>query len=450
MEPVTTTSARSRVPTIPAVELIVGFGMVLAVIASRTRTAGPDVFLRIADNVATGIVPYRDFMLEYPPLALFPVALPRLIAGPSDSAYNRIFIAIAVIVTIATAAVIAWLAERRWSALSRNGSLLAFGAMVLAALPQVIWRFDILAAFFSAVALAAVASRKPGWAGFALAAGAAVKLYPAFLLPVLIAYYLFGRRWRSAAALIFGFVALLAAIGALIFVVAGSDGFTFLRYQEDRGFEVESVIAGLVFAANNLLGTPIDVFHGYGAFQIRSPLIATLTGPYAVAMLVLGALYAVSLFLSFQRDVRRFGNVQPRTLVAFLLATLLLMMLANKVLSPQYVAWLLPFGALLPWRKTALLVVICALTTLEFPIAFGALLDAWPSAVAILNLRNLLLLVLFLWLIYPRSTAGSVREWRYSTGRPPTRRRLRTSADPSPGAAVLERSESSATPQRRP
>ena len=53
--------------------------------------------------------------------------------------------------------------------------------MVLAALPQVIWRFDILPAFFSALALAAVASRKPGWAGFALAAGAAVKLYPAFL-----------------------------------------------------------------------------------------------------------------------------------------------------------------------------------------------------------------------------------------------------------------------------
>ena len=82
MQPVTSTSARSRVPSIPAVELIVGFGMVLAVIASRTRTAGPDVFIRIADNVATGIVPYRDFMLEYPPLALFPVALPRLIAGP--------------------------------------------------------------------------------------------------------------------------------------------------------------------------------------------------------------------------------------------------------------------------------------------------------------------------------------------------------------------------------
>ena len=44
-------------------------------------------------------------------------------------------------------------------------------------------------------------------------------------------------------------------------------------------------MAGLVFAANNLFGTPIDIFHAYGAFQIRSPLIATLTAPNAVAML---------------------------------------------------------------------------------------------------------------------------------------------------------------------
>ncbi len=449
MQPVTRVGTRQQVPAIPAIELIVGLGMVLAVIASRTTTAGPNVFLGIADKVASGLVPYRDFVLEYPPLALFPVALPRLIGGPSDAAYDRLFIVMAVAATIATAAAVAWLAERGWSSLSRNGSLLAFGAMVLAAVPQVIWRFDIFPALFSALALVAVASRRPGWAGLSLALGAAVKLYPAFLLPVLLAYYLFGRRWRSAAMLVFGFGALLAALGALLYAVAGPDGFTFLTYQKDRGVEVESVMAGLVLAGNNLFGTPFNVVHDFGAFQVESPLIATLAPANVIAMLFLGALLAVSLFLSFQRDARRHGNVQPRTLVAFLLATLLLMMLANKVLSPQYVAWLLPFGALLPWRKSALLVVICALTTLEFPIAFDALLDAWPSAVLILNLRNLLLLVLFLWLLVPRREAApNVRALRYSTGRQADRQRLRTSEGPWPGAAAVERSEPSATQRR--
>jgi hypothetical protein len=89
------------------------------------------------------------------------------------------------------------------------------------------------------------------------------------------------------------------------------------------------------------------------------------------------------------------------TLVNFLLATLLLVMLANKVLSPQYIAWLLPFGALLPWRKTVLLLAICLLTTLVYPLLFDDLRRMQPLAVALLNVRNLLLLGMFIWLVIP-------------------------------------------------
>jgi hypothetical protein len=105
--------------------------------------------------------------------------------------------------------------------------------------------------------------------------------------------------------------------------------------------------------------------------------------------------------------------VQPQTLIAFLTASVLLLMLANKVLSPQYVAWLLPPGALLPWRKSLLLVVIFALTTIEFPIAFRQLMDLWPGLVFVLNLRNLLLLVLFLWIVLDR---GDVRDTAQQSG----------------------------------
>ncbi len=118
-------------------------------------------------------------------------------------------------------------------------------------------------------------------------------------------------------------------------------------------------------------------------------------------MLGLGTLLAVCLAFSFDRDWRRYGTVLPMTLINFLLATLLLVMLANKVLSPQYVAWLLPFGALLPWRKTALLLAICLLTTTVYPLLFDDLRRIQPLAVDILNVRNLLLLGMFIWLVIP-------------------------------------------------
>ena len=416
MQPVPRLLARQRtsaIPTIPALELVVGAAMVLAVILTRPKFSGPDVFIKIADKIAQGLVPYRDFMLEYPPLALFPVALPRLAAGPSDSAYVRLFIVIAFILAAIAAAAVAWLAGRGWSALSRGESLIAFAALALAAAPMIIWRFDIFPALFTTLALVAVASRKPGWAGFALAIGAAAKLYPAFLVPVFLAYYLFSRRWRSAGMMVFGFVAFMAGLAAVLYAVAGPDGFTFLTYQEDRGFEIESVVAGLALAAQTLFGTPVSIFHDFGSYQIRSPLLGTLSAANAVLMLSLGAVFAVRLFLRFQRDARRFSTVQPQTLVAFLMASVLLLMLANKVLSPQYVAWLLPLGALLPWRKSLLLVVIFALTTIEFPIAFRQLMDGWPALVFVLNLRNLLLLVLFLWLVLDR---GDVRETAHQSG----------------------------------
>ena len=397
--PVAADSVRGRV--IPFTALGIGLAMTVIVTLARPRDGGPLVFFQMADKVASGLVPYRDFVLEYPPVALVPLVFPRLISGPSEAAFTVPFTLVAIAITLATGAAVAWLAGRGWSALSRNDSIIAFAALFFAAAPQVLWRFDIFAALFTALALIAVASGRPGWAGFALALGAATKLYPAFLLPVLFAYYAFGRRWRSSAMVVFGFAAMLGALAALLVVVAGRDAFTFLTYQEDRGFEIESVIAGLAMLSHNLFHTRAIVTFGFGSFEVESPLIATLTGPNALVMLGLGVLLAVTLAYSFDRDWRRYRTVMPMTLINFLLATLLLVMLANKVLSPQYIAWLLPFGALLPWRKTALLLVICLLTTIGYPLLFDELRRMQPLAVDILNVRNLLLLVMFTWLVLP-------------------------------------------------
>jgi hypothetical protein len=397
--PVTADSLRGRF--VPVTALAIGAAMSVIVTLARPRDGGPLVFFEMADKVASGLVPYRDFVLEYPPLALVPLVFPRLISGTSQDAFTVPFTLVAIAITLATGAAVAWLAGHGWSSLSRNGSIIAFAALFFAAAPQVLWRFDIFAAMFTALALIAVASNRPGWAGFALALGAATKLYPAFLVPVIFAYYAFGRRWRSSVMVVFGFAVLMVALAGLLILIAGRDAFTFLSYQQDRGFEIESVVAGLAMLAHNLFRARAVVTFGFGSFEVESPLIASLTGPNAVLMLGLGTLLAVCLAYSFDREWRRFGTVLPMTLVNYLLATLLLVMLANKVLSPQYICWLLPFGALLPWRKTALLLAICLLTTMVYPLLFDDLRRMRPLAVDLLNVRNLLLLAMFIWLVIP-------------------------------------------------
>lgn len=390
-----------RVRAIAVAGLAIGAAMFLTVLVANSPAGSPDVFLTIADQLVSGLAPYRDFPLEYPPLALLPLALPRFLAIGSTGAYQAVFIAVSVAQTVAMGAALCWLANRGWSATSRAATLIAFFSLVLAAAPQVLWRFDIFPALLSILAVVAVASRRPAWAGALLGLGTMAKLYPAFLLPVLLAYYVVGRRWREASMVLVGFAIVVIALVAQVVLVAGVDAFSFLAYQGERGVEIESVIGGLVMLAHNLLGTDAVVSFGFGSYQVESSFIHATAVPGFIAQVALGLALAVGLIVSFMGDQRTSGQVQPRTLITYLLATLLLVMLANKVLSPQYICWLLPFGALLPWRQSLLLVVICALTTFVYPLSFDGLLAADPLAVAALNLRNLLLLVLLGWLILP-------------------------------------------------
>jgi hypothetical protein len=78
-------------------------------------------------------------------------------------------------------------------------------------------------------------------------------------------------------------------------------------------------------------------------------------------------------------------------------ATVTLLLLADKVFSPQYLVWLLPVGALLPRRATVPLAVTSFLTLLVYPIGYPDLILLRPPLIALLLLRNLLLVALLLW-----------------------------------------------------
>ena len=73
--------------------------------------------------------------------------------------------------------------------------------------------------------------------------------------------------------------------------------------------------------------------------------------------------------------------------------------LLGKVLSPQYLLWILPFVATLDGREgrwaRPLLLAAGVLTTLVYFWAGVGLMNFHPLAIAILNARNLLLVAIF-------------------------------------------------------
>jgi len=147
-----------------------------------------DYYLGVGREVVAGLVPYRDFSFEYPPLALAPIVLPvalaSIVGAQLDSVGYVLLLALENVAVVgATGLCLSWLARRGWSARSPRATFLVYLGLVCAT-PILFWRFDALPALLTVLALCAVAARRPVASGLAIAAGALTKLYPVVLLPV--------------------------------------------------------------------------------------------------------------------------------------------------------------------------------------------------------------------------------------------------------------------------
>jgi hypothetical protein len=115
------------------------------------------------------------------------------------------------------------------------------------------------------------------------------------------------------------------------------------------------------------------------AAEPLAALVAAL-GAVAVALLAIGA-------------ARRPG---PRELILASLAAVAAFAAFGKVLSPQYLIWTVPLAALaVAWRQLALFGVLTAATVLtfvEFPANYFSVVGGDPAALALVGVRNALLI----------------------------------------------------------
>ena len=357
---------RTRFSASSVAFLAIGAAVAAFVFLAQPNEGDPPVFMGIANRVASGEIPYRDFPVEYPPLALLPLVLPRLLAGSdSPQIYQTWFSAISLCFAVATGAAVGWLARRGWSASPTSDTLATFAGLALASAPLVLWRFDIVPAFMTTLALVAVASGRPSWSGATLGLGALTKVYPALIAPVFVASYLFRRRFKSGALVVAGFVVAAGLVVGEVVVVAGASAFSFLEYQVDRGVEMESIVGGIALLAHVVSGAHVRIFLGFGSWQVDSPVIRPLAIPNVIfTALVVTALVAGWLY-STRQDQLRHAGMRRGTLMKYLLATVIALLITNKVLSPQYVIWLLPFAALMPRRMTWMMLAIFVLTVVS-------------------------------------------------------------------------------------
>lgn len=258
-------------------------------------------------------------------------------------------------------------------------------------------RFDLLAGILVACTVLA-AAQQPRLASVALAVAAAVKLWPVLVLPALVAAV---RRRRDA---LWPFLALGVALAVVALVLAGWVRlFSPLTYQSDRGLQIESVVA-----APAMLGWLVDPGHWevrysrFKAFEVSGPG----TGSLLVLSDLLTLLLLAGLVLVWWRALsRREAPLTAEGLVWLTLASVSGFLVTAKVLSPQYLLWLLPVTAVallvsdrrVVRRWAIALLVLTGLSHAVYPLLYrGLVTHSGESSVAVsvLVLRNLLLVAL--------------------------------------------------------
>ena len=377
-------------------------GVMLVVVA---MTEGPAftgitsdlrVYFEYSARLLGGAVPYRDFPLEYPPLALVPMTLPRLLwpfGAPSDDVLVLLFALIEGCLAVA----VGWLIGR--ISPDRLQGIATWAALVLLAGGSIAWRYDLWPAATVLIAFAAVGRGRPGLAGVALGVGTMLKLFPLVVLPILAARALALRDWAGLARLVGGAAVIVGAVMSVSFIAAGSNSLHWVTYEIDRGLQLESTGSGALLLLHVLTGRPYALVHAFGTLQVIAPGADAIVAATPVVELAVLAVVGVVALLRFRRDAATQGSIHRTTAALAIVAVLVALIVSSKVFSAQYTLWFLPLVPFLPGRLRWMGLAIAGLSTLIYPLNYAGLWQLDPPMAVVLNVRNALLIGFLAWLL---------------------------------------------------
>jgi hypothetical protein len=324
------------------------------------------LYQHYATLVRHGALPYRDFRLEYPPAALPVFLVPAYMSWSYATSF-------AVLMGVCGAACLSLVAlalrdvdaspVRTWVGLL----LVGLSPLVLGSLFDT--RFDLWPTLLALGALVALIQERPFVTGALLGLGFAAKLWPVVLLPLAIAFLWRRRRGDSALAAVVAFVAVAAACFVPFAVLAPNGLRAMFAGQFGRPLQIESLGSAVLIAAQHMGMRPLATINSHGA-QALSGRGAGLAADLST---VLEVATVAAVWIVFARRRHLLGEDALIAAAAAICA----LVAFDKVLSPQYLIWIVPFVALVRgWPGVAaggLLVLALGLTQTWFPSHYWSL-----------------------------------------------------------------------------
>ncbi|MFJ3336607.1 glycosyltransferase family 87 protein [Streptomyces sp. NPDC086766] len=321
-----------------------------------------------------GAFPAHDTLWQYPPGAGAVLLSPALLPGLT---YFQAFVALTLVTDAVVTAALARAGTRPGRSL-RGAGYWTLGLPLLLHIPLA--RYDVQVTALAVLSLLTL-TRFPRTGAALAALGALVKVWPALVLlgtPP-------GRATRSA----WGWAAVTGGVSFALFAALFRNPFAFARQQGGRGVQIES-FGGTALALATHAGWPGRVRYRYGALEFTGQHVA------AVAHLSL-ALTAAALALLVLWRLRARRRT-PATPYDAALSAVLLFTVTSRVISPQYMVWLLGLAAVcLTSRATtqrpvaALVAVASAVSVVAYPTLYHEVAACTWTGCALMLTRNGLL-----------------------------------------------------------
>jgi Glycosyltransferase family 87 len=375
---------------------------VIPYISHSDITGDVKFYNRWSTILSQGHFPQHDPTWQYPPGAAIVIELPRIVRSLTGLSYYSAFYAMALASDLIIFLLVVY---RCWRTADEAGSerieylgAYAYVAAIFMVGPFAFGRYDIVVTMIASLGLVVVLSSATAtWRlrGAAIGLGTIVKVWPMALLLGL------PRGPQGRRALVWTVIG--GAVPTLsLLVMPGA--LSFLGQQNDRGLEIESVLAAPFLLARHL-GYHGVIRNRFGSWEIIGPGTSEIA-TFCELLTLLGFCWLLWWRRRARLTPERWteGVYYDASLVAVMIS-----IITSRVLSPQYLVWVCGLLALClslaPLKRGGtvlvgpcwLLLATISVTQLEFPTLFAPLVDGSVKAALFVTARNALLVAATIW-----------------------------------------------------
>ncbi len=373
---------------------------------NSSLTGDVKLFFEYSSKIFQGLLPYRNFTVEYPPGALVFFTIPRLFGSTLDGYRNAFAAEILVFDLLAL-----YFLEKLSRSLSVKPAitLIVYTLLILAIGPILIYRFDLIPAVMVLASLYFLSQKKFGLAWAMLAAGVITKIYPVVIAPIFLIYELSQRGYKATIKEIASCALWTEIIIAPFFILSPSGFVNSFTLQMQRGLQLESTYSSFILLLQNLGITEVYIKTTITPLATSNIVSDTASVLVKVAPVIMAAALFFLYWLFYRRYWNKFktnynvSHEDTANVIYYAFLAVLIFVLTTVVFSPQYLIWFLPIAPLITRPKKYViwlaLVFTAILTYYEFPLHYNLLQAGDPKLVYVLVARNILLIALALWLI---------------------------------------------------